>query len=112
MGGDAVGLFAPVAAIFSLVVALVSFALWFGPAVWVFLDAGRRRGPGEALLWGLVTLVFSWVGLVVYLLVRVLNRDALFTGRSRACLGCGAILHDTYRYCPHCGRPLDTDPTV
>ena len=67
-------------------------------AVFVYKDA-KMRGM-EPILWALVAaLIPSFIGLIIYLIVR--------SGHSAwHCARCGAPVEEQYAVCPHCGAAL------
>lgn len=66
--------------------------------VYVYRDAKERGMP--ALLWAIVAaLCPAFIGLIVYLLVRV-KYSAL------RCPGCGGPVREAFAVCPRCGAPL------
>ena len=64
--------------------------------VWVSKDA-KARGLDNAVLWMVVVLVFSLVGLLIYLLSRP-------KGELMACPTCGNKRLQTSARCPSCGN--------
>lgn len=67
-------------------------------AVFVYQDA-KKRGM-EPILWALVAaLVPSFIGLIIYLIVRS-NHSAYH------CANCGAAVEENYAVCPQCGTEL------
>jgi hypothetical protein len=64
-GSPALGI---AAAICGLLIGLVGLALYIWVAVWIWRDASKRNAPGA--LWVILWLLFSWVALIVYLVVR------------------------------------------
>ena len=48
---------------------LIPIALTIGIGIWMYKDA-QKRGDPNAILWLVVGLVFSVIGLIVYLVVR------------------------------------------
>ena len=65
-------------------------------SIWVVMDAEKHGMNG--LLWGLLVFVGSFVGLIVYLLVRSNQRET--------------NLHAGYLRCPNCGKPVDVTWTA
>lgn len=72
--------------------------LWILLPTWVYVDA-RERGVRRAPLFAFLTVISSFVGLVVYLIARP---ETVTTLR---CPGCGKEVNGG-AYCPHCGRDL------
>lgn len=81
-----------------LLLVAVNLALPVCIAVFVYRDA-KKRGL-EPLLWALVAaLVPSFIGLIIYLIVR--------SGHSSLhCARCGAPVEEQYAVCPQCGAEL------
>ena len=94
--------------------------LWLALAYWTFADAGRR---GTArFFWGVVALVFPFVGPLVYVIVRppeyaldsrerelelaVLERE--LRQRVNLCPSCRSVVEKAYLLCPECGLDLKT----
>jgi len=72
--------------------------LWFLLPTWVYVDA-RERGVAQARLWSFLALVSLFVGLVVYLIARPEQPNAL------RCPGCGREVNGG-TFCPYCGQDL------
>lgn len=51
---------------------LIPIAITIAIGVWMYKDAQKRNDP-NAILWLIVGLVFSFIGLIVYLVVRSQN---------------------------------------
>ena len=92
--------------------------LWLALAYWTFADAGRR---GTArFFWGVVALVFPFVGPLVYVIVRppeyaldsrerelelaVLEKE--LRQRLDLCPSCRSVVEKDYLLCPECGFDL------
>ena len=75
--------------------------LWFLVPSWVYIDAQDRRLP-KPLLWALLVLVGSLVGLLVYLISRPDGSADL------RCPHCGKKLNGGKAGCPYCGADLST----
>lgn len=71
-------------------------AYWLLLSVWAGLDA-RWRGMSP-WVWTIVLFIANFIGLLVYLLVRV--RD------PRACPQCKKRVHDRFSVCPYCGLEM------
>jgi len=91
-----------------------------GLAIWVGIDANRKGSNG--ILWGLLVLFTSVVGLIVYLLVspNLVRNGASVTaaappgssavpppspGKS-TCPSCRAQVEPSFKACPYCGTSL------
>lgn len=102
---------------FRLVV-LFFVVLWLSLAYWTFTDAGRRGTV--RFFWGIVALVFPFLGTLVYLIVRppeyeldsrerelelaVLERE--LRQRVALCPNCRSVVEKDYLLCPECGWDL------
>ena len=92
--------------------------LWLALAYWTFADAGRRGTV--RFFWGIVALVFPFVGPLIYVIVRppeyaldsrerelelaVLERE--LRQRVELCPGCRSVVEKEYLLCPECGFDL------
>jgi len=86
-------------------------------AIWVGIDANRKGQNG--ILWGLLVLFTSLIGLIVYLLISpMIASRTLFPSRNvdpapgagralgAACPNCHAEVQTDFRICPRCGATL------
>jgi RNA polymerase subunit RPABC4/transcription elongation factor Spt4 len=84
-------------------------------AIWVGIDAQRKGQNG--VLWGLLVLFTSVIGLIVYLLVSpMVSSRSLGAARNgptapppppgAVCPSCHAQVQSDFRVCPHCGASL------
>jgi RNA polymerase subunit RPABC4/transcription elongation factor Spt4 len=87
-------------------------------AVWVGIDANRRGQNG--ILWGLLVLFTSLIGLIVYLLISPMIASRSFLPNriggpaapetpqvgGAACPSCHAEVQADFRICPRCGATL------
>ena len=92
--------------------------LWLSLVYWTFTDAGRRGAM--RFYWGVVALVFPFVGTLIYLIVRppeylldsrerelelaVLERE--LRQRVELCSNCRSLVEKDYLLCPECGWDL------
>lgn len=92
--------------------------LWLSLAYWTFADAGRRGAV--RFFWGIVALVFPFVGTLIYLIVRppeyvldsrerelelaVLERE--LRQRIDLCPNCRSVVEKDYLLCPECSWDL------
>lgn len=92
--------------------------LWLSLAYWTFADAGRRGTV--RFFWGIVALVFPFIGTLIYLIVRppeyvldsrerelelaVLERE--LRQRVNLCPNCRSVVERDYLLCPECGWDL------
>jgi RNA polymerase subunit RPABC4/transcription elongation factor Spt4 len=94
--------------------------LWLALAYWTFADAGRRGTV--RFFWGIVALLFPFVGPLIYVIVRppeyaldsrerelelaVLERE--LRQRVSLCPSCRSVAEKDYLLCPECGFDLKT----
>ena len=77
---------------------LLAFALPVFIGVYVYRDANKRGMNG--VLWMLVAILApTFLGLIIYLLVRGNHSDM-------SCPACGTRVTETYMVCPNCGAKL------
>lgn len=82
--------------IFPLFLLILSVPVFIGVYVWK--DACRRNM--NAALWTLIAVLApSFIGFIIYLLVRSDHSDL-------RCASCGAAVTEEYAVCPNCGRAL------
>ena len=107
-------LHSPILRISGQLVLLLFVVLWLALVYWTYTDAARRGAI--RLLWGLVAVIFPYVGTLVYLIVRppeylddsrereletaVLERDL----RNSVLLwpNCRNLIENDYLICPSC----------
>jgi len=79
--------------------------LWFAVTFWVFRDAEKRKMNG--LLWGLLVFIGSFIGLLIYLIIRTESSDRL-NGELKTvhCPSCQKSVEHTFTFCPDCGSQL------
>lgn len=98
---------------FRLVI-LFFVVLWLSLAYWTFADAGRRGTV--RFFWGIVALIFPFIGTLIYLIVRppeyvlesrerelelaVLERE--LRQRVTLCPNCRSVVEKDYLLCPEC----------
>lgn len=79
-------------------IVLLAFALPVFIGVYVYRDANKRGMNG--VLWMLVAILApTFLGLIIYLLVRGNHSDM-------SCPACGTRVTETYMVCPNCGAKL------
>jgi RNA polymerase subunit RPABC4/transcription elongation factor Spt4 len=92
--------------------------LWLSLTYWTFADAGRRGAV--RFFWGIVALIFPFIGTLIYLIVRppeyvlesrerelelaVLERE--LRQRVNLCPNCRSVVEKDYLLCPECGWDL------
>ncbi len=108
----------PILRITGQLLVLLTVILWVALVYWTYTDA-RRRGA-VAILWGIVAVVFPFIGTLVYLIVRppeyaldarerelelaVLERE--LRSRVLLCPNCRALVEKDYLICPECNWEL------
>ncbi len=81
--------------------------LWLASVIWVYRDA-KRRG-GMALTWATVALLFPFIGLIVFLILRPSEYLADVEARELDTRFREAVLAKESFHCPACHRPVDED---
>lgn len=92
--------------------------LWLSLVYWTYSDAGRRGAL--KVYWGIVALLFPFLGTLIYLIVRppeylldsrerelelaILERE--LRQQVQVCTNCRAVVEKDYLLCPECGRQL------
>lgn len=96
--------------LFRLIVRLFTLYIiifWFGTVVWTYKDA-KRRGAA-ALTWSMFVLVFPFLGVLLYLLLRPQETIEDAEIRSLEYEFKKNLLEEEVRYCPACGRRIEDD---
>lgn len=84
--------------------AILMLGLWTVVVIWVYVDAEKMAMSG--LLWGILVMFGSIIGLVIYLMVRS-GTFARITGAvQQPCAKCGKLVNDDFKACPYCGTAL------
>ncbi len=94
---------------------------WLLLPIWVYLDARKLRANAAA--WGILTLLTSVVGWVVYLIARPLTVkcpaceleqpntlkfcSSCGISLKNCCSQCGGELRDEWHYCGECGHKIE-----
>ena len=97
---------------------LLTAIFWLALVYWTYTDA-RRRGT-FAVLWGIVAVIFPFLGTLIYLIVRppeyelearerelevaVLERE--LRNRVLLCPNCRAFVEKDFLICPECNWEL------
>ena len=97
---------------------LLTVIFWLALVYWTYADA-RRRGT-FAILWGIVAVIFPFLGTLIYLIVRppeyelearerelevaVLERE--LRNRVLLCPNCRAFVEKDFLICPECNWEL------
>lgn len=97
---------------------LLVIILWLALVYWTYTDAGRRGSI--SILWGIVAVVFPFIGTLIYLIVRppeyladsrerelelaYLERE--LRSRITLCPNCRNMVENDYLICPVCNWDL------
>jgi RNA polymerase subunit RPABC4/transcription elongation factor Spt4 len=108
----------PILRVSGQLVLLLFVVVWLALVYWTYTDAGRR-GTLQ-ILWGLVAVIFPYLGTLIYLIVRppeyvldsrerelelaVLERE--LRNRVRLCPNCRNIVEPDFLICPECNWEL------
>ncbi len=108
----------PILRISVQLVVLLFVVLWVALVYWTYTDAGRRGAI--SLLWGIVAVVFPYVGTLIYLIVRppeyldesrereletaVLERE--LRNNTLLCPNCRNLVEKEFLICPTCAWEL------
>lgn len=97
----------PVLRIGGQLVLLLFVALWVALVYWTYTDANRRGAL--SILWGIVAVIFPYVGTLIYLIVR--PPEFLADSRERE-LGLAVLereLRSNIHLCPNCRNLVEKD---
>ncbi|MDP8900681.1 MAG: zinc ribbon domain-containing protein [Actinomycetota bacterium] len=108
----------PILRISVQLVVLLFVVLWVALVYWTYTDAGRRGAI--SLLWGIVAVVFPYVGTLIYLIVRppeyldesrereletaLLERE--LRNNTLLCPNCRNLVEKEFLICPTCAWEL------
>ncbi|MFC2159884.1 zinc ribbon domain-containing protein, partial [Actinomycetota bacterium] len=99
----------------------ILIVIWLAFVYWTFRDAKlRNTSLIAAVFWALVVLVFNFLGLIIYLILRppeyiedVLERDLeikrmqlLLDSDLSSCPSCGNEVKPDFLICPYCRKKL------
>ncbi len=79
----------------------IFFIIWLYMLFWIYKDANRRGSSG--VLWAVLWFFFSWIALIIWLIVRgpiQRPRTEVHHHYHQAPGGAPA------QYCPTCGQPM------
>jgi len=104
-----------------IIVGILLFIIWILICVWVYRDAESRGMSG--VLWLLIVLITSIVGLIIYVIIREDKKPRHLPPQQRGypppqqqyqyppqqrtgnfCKNCGAGLEAGAKFCPGCGQ--------
>ncbi len=108
----------PILRISGQLVVLLFVVVWIALVYWTYTDAGRRGAT--SVLWGIVAVVFPYVGTSIYLIVRppeyldesrerelemaVLERE--LRNNTLLCPNCRNLVEKEFLICPMCAWEL------
>ncbi len=108
----------PILRISGQLVVLLFVVVWIALVYWTYTDAGRRGAT--SVLWGIVAVVFPYVGTLIYLIVRppeyldesrereletaVLERE--LRSNTLLCPNCRNLVEKEFLICPTCAWEL------
>ena len=108
----------PILRISGQLVVLLFVVVWIALVYWTYTDAGRRGAT--SVLWGIVAVVFPYVGTLIYLIVRppeyldesrereletaVLERE--LRNNTLLCPNCRNLVEKEFLICPTCAWEL------
>lgn len=99
----------------------ILIVIWLAFVYWTYRDAKlRNTSIIAAIFWALVVLIFNFLGLIIYLILRppeyiedVLERDLeikrmqlLLDSDLRSCPSCGNEVKPDFLICPYCRKKL------
>ncbi len=99
-------------------VIFITIIIWLAFVYWTYRDARLRNT--SAVFWALVVLVFNYLGLIIYLILRppeyiddvvereleIRRMDKLLSAKSDSCPACGKGIEEDFLICPHCRKKL------
>jgi len=108
----------PILRISGQLIVLLFVVLWIALVYWTYTDAGRRGAT--SVLWGIVAVIFPYVGTLIYLIVRppeyldesrereletaVLERE--LRNNTLLCPNCRNMVEREFLICPTCAWEL------
>ncbi len=108
----------PILRISGQLIVLLFVVLWVALVYWTYTDAGRRGAT--SVLWGIVAVIFPYIGTLIYLIVRppeyldesrereletaVLERE--LRNNTLLCPNCRNLVEKEFLICPTCAWEL------
>lgn len=108
----------PILRISGQLILLLFIVLWIALVYWTYTDAGRRGAT--SILWGIVAVIFPYIGTLIYLIVRppeyldesrereletaVLERE--LRNNTLLCPNCRNLVEKEFLICPTCAWEL------
>ena len=101
--GHSIGSFFPWEPFF--LVSFILMIIWIFVIIWVYRDAEKRGMNG--VLWALLVLIGSIIGLLIYLIIRSDSVPLPPTNQaSQSCPQCSQPVGANFTYCSHCGTKI------
>lgn len=97
----------PVLRIGGQLVLLLFVALWVALVYWTYTDANRRGAL--SILWGIVAVIFPYVGTLIYLIVRPPEYLAESRERELELAVLERELRSNIHLCPNCRNLVEKD---
>jgi RNA polymerase subunit RPABC4/transcription elongation factor Spt4 len=97
----------PVLRIGGQLVLLLFVVLWIALVYWTYTDADRRGA--FSILWGIVAVIFPYVGTLVYLIVRPPEYLAESRERELELAVLERELRNNIHLCPNCRNMVEKD---
>lgn len=97
----------PVLRIGGQLVLLLFVALWIALVYWTYTDANRRGAL--SILWGIVAVIFPYVGTLIYLIVRPPEYLAESRERELELAVLERELRSNIHLCPNCRNLVEKD---
>lgn len=97
----------PVLRIGGQLVLLLFVALWVALVYWTYTDANRRGAL--SILWGIVAVIFPYVGTLIYLIVRPPEFLAESRERELELAVLERELRSNIHLCPNCRNLVEKD---
>ena len=97
----------PVLRIAGQLVLLLFVVLWVALVYWTYTDASRRGAT--SLLWGIVAVIFPYVGTLIYLIVRPPEYMVESRERELELAVLERELRENIHLCPNCRNLIEND---
>ncbi len=97
----------PILRIAGQLVLLLFIILWIALVYWTYTDAGRRGAM--SILWGVVAVIFPYLGTLIYLIVRPPEYLAESRERELELAVLERELRNNIHLCPNCRNLVERD---
>jgi RNA polymerase subunit RPABC4/transcription elongation factor Spt4 len=97
----------PILRIAGQLVLLLFVVLWIALVYWTYKDAGRRGSI--SILWGIVAVIFPYLGTLIYLIVRPPEYLAESRERELELAVLERELRNSIHLCPNCRNLVERD---